>query len=1523
MLPSIFKISKIVSVAFFMVTLISFTTNSSKSLSLEKIYTQTDRPFYFPEETIWFKSYIVDAEHKVSSLSDVMIAELISPKGSIIKKVRISINQGYAYGHFDIKKDWVGGIYTLKMYTHWMKNYGDESFFTKKINIQKVVQPNLLLNLKFEKEGYGKASEVTANFKAKDLKNKPLSNTKITFNVSVKGKKMLSQKNVTDNEGKAKLSFRLPPDLSTTDVILNILIPYQGTTESISRSVPVLLDTVDLQFFPESGNLITGTKNVIAFKAINEFGKPADISGIISDSNGNQITDFSSYHDGMGSFILNPKSNESYYAKITKPFISEKVIALPKAIKNGVRFSVKTDSEKTTLDIFSRSVQTLRLEVSNPSKTLIQQAIDPKQEIVVLDTKNFPIGITKFTLLDKNNTPLAERLVFLNPNKKLNIDICLNKEVYETREKVKVTVKTTDDKGLPIPSNISLAVADNKLLSFADDKQDHIESYLLMSSELKGKIHKPIFYFDPEEQKSQQALDYVMLTHGWRNYIIKNDVTLENATFQPELKSIQSGSVVDLKGRPVKAHILLFDQYGNKALAFDTDNNGNFSFKVGKVSSYTMIAYSDDKRPLKIRKDKRNYKNSSTTRQKGNEIHDSSKKNPFYGVKKPLQKPIKQKARASVALNEDSASLDEVVVTGLGYANKRKMVYSVTVINEEDITSNNIAQLLQGSVSGVQVINADGIYGNASKISIRGATSISGNNQPLIVIDGVPLSNNSIDTIDSDQVQSVTVLKSAIATSLYGYQAGNGVIVITTKNRNYINNTRKKKLNNAKYNNYAFENFYNNRSITNYITKRFYVPVYDGKIEPEKRTDFRQTIYWNPIVQTDEKGEARLEFHNSDAITSFKVTAEGVGYNGLIGQKQKEYSTKKILSLDFKVPNYLAVNDTVVLPIIIKNEASQTIRGVIDLNLPKSIQIIDTLDKEVEISANSSIIKNVRVVPIQKQHKTLINVSVISSGTKDIVSKEVTILSPYFPNELSISGLNNQSFEFDINHVVKNSISAEFTIYTDIVGDVMNGVESMIQKPYGCFEQTSSSTYPNILILKYLKETGKSNIAIEKKAMNFIKEGYKRLIGFETKEGGFEWFGKTPPHETLTAYGILEFTEMKEIYPKVNQKMIQRTVDWLMSRRNGKGGFKKSNQGYDSFASSPTDVANAYIVYALSEAQIPVDIQKEYNFSYQDALQSMDTYKMALLALTSYNLNQPEKASTLITKIKENIDRHSFKELPVSNTITRSYGDSKNIETTAFTLLALMREKELNDTLISQGIEHLVNQRKGGRFGSTQSTCMALKTLIEYTKYNKKKIINSGDTIELTINGKKLSTKLAINKNGKITIDGITDFIIEGTQKVDVNFTNPEVTFPYALNITWDSSLPDSSPMGRVDLKTSITNKNYTVGDNIRMQVNAINTTEKRLPMVTTIIGIPSGASVQPWQLKEILEKQKVAFYEIFDNYLVLYWREFAPSETKTINLDLKADIAGKYQAPASTIYEYYADEYKKWISGNTLEIMK
>jgi hypothetical protein len=1486
---------------------------------LEKIHLHTDRPLYFPGETIWFKAYVVNASHTITNKSEVMYVEIIGPDGSTTKMLKLQIKQGYAYGDIRIKEDWLGGTYQLKAFTNWMRNFGDESYFVKDIIVQKVVKPSLLMELDFEKEGYGKSGNVIANFKVENLKNIPL-NTNISFSVSISGKIYKTETTTTDLEGKAAINFNLPENLNSSDVILNVKVPYKGSFESISRSVPVVLGNVDLQFFPESGKILNNTQNRVAFKAVDEFGKPVDISGRIFNSEDEEISPFSSLHDGMGSFEITPKSDKRYYVRIDSPFKSDARHYLAKAINHGVNFRLETDSVSTVLKLHSTYDKPLRLEVFNGHEYLLKESINPKSKSIVLNTKKYPIGITNFRITDEFQNPLAERIAFINVHKQLKVELEIDQEVYQARSKVRLVIKTSDIHGKAIPANLSVAVADNKLLSYADDKQDHILSNLLLSSELKGKIHEPQFYFDPDEEKSLAALDLVMLTHGWRDYIY-SELNENIGSFKPEFFGLRTGRVVDENNNPVKAKLLLFDNENNTVLDFETNDDGTYFFKKTEDKALTLVAYNEDGEKLYI---KENYDFPTYNIDNSNSIlnikgPEANKFDEFRDHSKENTAKNFVKGNASISLGANFEELDEVVI--VSYGEFERLNSSVRIIRNERNTdfTQSLSNLLQGRITGVQVRNTSTNSPDNTSPLIRSSASVS-NQRPLVVIDGMPYDYDMLKNLDLENFDNITVLKNSLATQLYGAAGSHGVIVMNTKSG--MGNYNKKTLSKPKFNNFAIK-VYNNSPFKGFYRSRlFYTPKYESDSNPDERKDFRQTIYWNPVVQTDKHGKAELNFYTSDAITSFKITAEGIGYNGQVGRHEKSLASKKLLNLDVKLPNYMVLNDTINIPLTITNESDHDIESQLLLELPESLKLIDSLYTQVKMKAKSSEYRTVKVVPQTVVKDTTLKIGISSGDMFDKIQKPFSIISPYFPKVVSISGMQSNAYEFNLENAVEGQISSEFNIYTDIIGDVMDGIEGIIRQPYGCFEQVSSSTYPNILILKYLRTNNKSNKAIEDKAMKFIIDGYDKLVAYETSKDGFEWYGKSPPHEALTAYGLMQFKEMRELYPGVDQDLIRRTIRFLLSRKDGRGGFKQ-NRGKYGFSGVRTAVNNAYIVYAMSEAGVQEEIFEEYETAYDEAIKSEDSYRMALIALASHNFDHSIKFGTLISKLKSQINELGFEDLRVENTITNSYDRSKQIEAASFTLLALMKENNRDNYIISKGIEFIVSNRKNGRFGSTQSTAMAIKALIEYSKGQQRKLLSNPDFVSVKLNHEQIDIGFETEKTkgGKLMIKNIQELLKNGKNIFEVEYSDDAETYPFALNINYDSFLPESNSDRFFNFNTFIEDKIYQTGDNISLKIDVENLKNEDLGMVTAVIGIPSGANLQTWQLKSLIEEQKVAYYEIFDNYLVFYWRNFKAHETKALRLDLKADIPGLYQAPASAVYPYYGDEHKTWIQGNKIKI--
>ncbi len=1491
----------------------------------EKVYVQTDKPFYKPGETIWFNAFVLDANsHQATQLSDVVYVELLDTRGKVASTAELRVAKGTAHGDFKLKAQAPGGIYTIRAYTTWMKNFGKESIFTKELTVQHIITPRLLLNMDFEKEAYGPGDLVTAELRVENLKNEKVGNAEIRFTALVSGREIVNSTATTDDEGLALIQFNLPESLNSADGLINAIVSVNGVEESVARSIPIVLDKINLQFFPEGGHHLLGVESQIAFKAVNEFGKGADVSGIITDEDGREITRFESFHMGMGAFKLTPERGARYFARIESPIGNIDPIPLPKALARGFRLNLtKQDSTELEWSIYAPIHTRAYLIGNSHGEISYAQPLSLMAGLnsVKLDTKDLPVGITAFTLFDGAGTEQCERLVFLNKGKGLRIALKTDQQQYQPREHVRVDIKTTDSAGKPVRANLSLAVVDDQLLSFADDKQDHMLSSLLLSTEVSGEVQEPSFYFDPEEPDADKALDYLLMTQGWRRFTwqeVKD--RSRKIVYIPENITQLGGVVLNKRGVGFATEVTLMEMGGKKRIVkIPTTENGHFLFKN----------IDPEVRVLLLTK-------------KPGEIHLQSHASPFYALKEngkmqigevdndgkgadiegtdPTETTPKKAAGFSLNLEPETTSLSEVVITGMGISTSQSITGSVVSVypGNTDFPVGNVTDILQGQVPGLQIQNQSGNAGSGSQIIIRGQNSFaSGNSQPLYVLDGTPLGSDANvnfmfgSLVGPDDIKSISVLKSAQAMALYGSAAANGVILINTKSGLGYGYYHDRKLRPGKFSSVNVQA----RSFT--ASRRFYVsPPVQRSVA---RNDFRTTIHWEPNVMTDQAGEASIYFYNNDAVSAFRIVAEGFTSNGAIGRKEAVYYTQKPLSVDVKFPEFLGFEDVLKLPVRLKNETASAITGVLKLDLPPGLGSEQRTEQNVRVNAGQTETVYFTVLPRGREGSFPVKLSFRSSRYYDEVQHTFKVRPVGFPVHFSMADKSlDMTVPVDIQDVELNSLKATLTIYPSIINDLFDGAASIFRQPYGCFEQVSSSTYPNILALQFMQESGTVNEEVRSKALTYIADGYDRLTAYEIREGGFEWFGRPPGHEGLSAFGLLQFAEMKKVYPKVSNAMMKRTRNWLLSKRDGKGGFRQ-HRGKYGFSGASKDVTNAYILFALSETGTRNLIQ-EYENSLKEALKSQDMYRMALVAHTAFNLGKTSDYEELIKHFVKTVTDPETTGFQADHSIVRSYGRSLETEIWALWTTALLKNDSPDIRTIEACIQKIARQRKRGGFGSTQATGLALKALTSYAKLVRSE--SQGGEVELLVNHQR-ADRLSYTKDNKEKLQShFQDKLkLNKTNDISVRFNNTTEPLAYALDLQWYTRLPPSSKECQVSLTTSMSRTRVKVNETVRLTARLTNKTAKGIPMTVAVIGIPAGLSLQAWQLKEMKEKEEFDFYEITDGNLVVYYREMGPDEVKTLNLDLKAEVNGAYLGTASSAYLYYTSEYKHYTKGERIVV--
>jgi len=1411
----------------------------------DRIYAQFDKPMYSPGETIWFNIFVRNGlDFSKSDKSDIVNVEFINPKGGIEKSYKVIAQNGVAAANIDLDAELAGGLYKVKVYSEWQKNDANPAIFEKELQVQKLVLPRLKMKLDFLRKAYGAGDEVKFKLNLNTNENQPLAKFNVNTTASLEGVPFETKNATTDENGFVVISFQLPKDLKTNDGLVNVMIDYEGQTESISRSIPIILNNISLEFFPEGGDIVSGLPTKVAFRALNEFGKAADIEGIIVDKRGNKVAEFASFHNGMGAFSFIPQAGETYKAKITTPENINADYALPEALPRGYVLNIsKIEKEQITVQIASTENETLQLIAQVRGNVCYAASVDVKAGVsdIVISTDKFPIGTAQFTLFDSKGVERAERLAFVNKHKQLNIEITTDKEKYLPREEVKMSIKVTDERGMPMPTQLSLAVADDQLLAFADDKSSNILSYMLLEADIKQKVEEPNFYFDPKEEKADQALDYLLMTAGWRRFVWKEvmENAMPNLSFMGE-KAAFGGRILneDSEGfAKVKVEIV-----ETKQVTF-TDANGKFNFNFVDLST-----------PLTIQINSPDNSLNQTT-----QISQYTSNFEIYLIPEQYYK--------NLAIEDMEIENLQEVGMAVGGNNRGN-----NVKKDNGVRKNKVANM------DIDDRRREAPRRNKNEENAPPAIDVA---EPEAEIEDKIVANDEAGELAKEEVWVEDDL--------------------------IIREDKKK----------AWQPIENKT----YIRARKYpeTTYSQAEMNVEMRSDFRSTIYWNPSIETDRNGKATVTFHNSDAITSFCATIEGVGA-GSVGRKEFRYFTQLPVQMTVKIPTELAFGDEFSIPLTLKNNTSSQKKGKITITPPEGLEMLNPKINDIAIAPNSAKTFYLEYRATANAKSGSFTAVFESSGLQDAFTQPMTFVPKGYPVELSFSGKDmEKTYELTISDVVQGSMNAQFTAYPSVINDLLSGIEGILREPYGCFEQTSTSSYPNLLVMRYMEETETYDEKAMARASDLLDKGYKRLVTFETSEKGYEWFGGAPGHEALTAYGLLQFNEMQSVYGGVSKDMVKRTGDWLMSRRDGNGGFMRNSRALDTYGRASAEITNAYIVYSLTEAGYS-GIEKEIEAAVKSAEEIKDPYIIALVANTLLNIKDEKRANSFLSDLMKKQDNNGS-WTGLTQSITSSTGQSLTVETTALVVQAMLKKPAQYGKNIESAVKFIVGSRSSyGAFGSTQATILALKALTDYAKYAK--ATDEAGTIEIFVDNNKVATMdYEAGRRDPIEIKDLAKNFGEGKHKVKVVFKGAKNPLPYSLGINYFTSLPNSAKECKVKLTAKMENKSAKTGETVRLSATLQNVTADGLPMTMAVIGIPGGLTAQPWQLKEMQEKGIFDFYEIRGNKVFCYYRQMLPNETREINFDLKAEIPGKFEAPASYAYLYYTNEFKYWTTTGSIKV--
>ncbi|HAA21841.1 MAG TPA: hypothetical protein DCP28_24875, partial [Cytophagales bacterium] len=917
----------------------------------ERLYLHTDKSLYEPGEVIWINAMLLNrADHTPTTLSDVVHLKLFDPRGQQIDSTAVVVHDGTAKADFQLSSQRPGGLYELRGYTRWMLNEGEDAYFSKRLTVLKTETPRLLMKLDFEREGYGERDTVVAQLKVRSLAGEAAAGATVYANWILRGSMVQKDTLFLDANGEVNLSLLLSDMEQNTVGLLNAVVDFQGTQESISRRIPIPSGSVSIAFFPEGGRYVAGVPARLGFKAVDTYQKGVEVSGEIRTAEGQTVASFESYHQGMGAVAFTPTPNQRYYAHIQKPFPQPRQ-ALPEADMEG--WVLRYDTTKVGAAHFvvhSQAADTAHVVAHSLGVLRYSQAL-PLQAGVTrfnIPLDSFPRGTAVFTLWDADTRlPMCERLVFLDHQKELRVHLETDKPHYQPREEIQVKVRTTDSEGNPVSARLSMAAVDEQVLSFADDKQDNLLTYMLLSSEVKGKIEEPSFYLNPEEPKATMARDYLLMTQGWRGFSYESLWSpIPVVTYPAEQETTINGRLLlsDFR-RGAQGTVYLIEQGGkNRMLPVRTTPAGYFSFRNLDPTILNILAVRKPLIPGMLNDGQVTVQAPTESRRSGGRftpIWESTIPNP-EGVAVATNEATpgpslpEDEFADAMTLEPDVQNLDEVVVVALSTgAQRQDLTGSISLISNEysHLGSQGASNLLAGSAAGIQIRGTSSFSHTAS---IYGSRAV-GMDGPLLIIDGLPVAPENRDQMlsllgtEGQKIEAISVLQGLQATQIYGSRATGGVIVISTSDRN-----PKQPLFDLapRYNTLLLYPKY-------YRVMREFYPVTALKEDADGLNrlaqDRRTTLYWDPSVTTNEQGEATLTFRAGDKESSFALSAEGFTSQGDLGKGETTFGVGLPLSIDVKLPAFLSVNDTLRASVQLRNRTQDTLTTQFSVGAPPEV----------------------------------------------------------------------------------------------------------------------------------------------------------------------------------------------------------------------------------------------------------------------------------------------------------------------------------------------------------------------------------------------------------------------------------------------------------------------------------------------------------------------------------------------------------------------------------------------------------
>lgn len=708
---------------------------------------------------------------------------------------------------------------------------------------------------------------------------------------------------------------------------------------------------------------------------------------------------------------------------------------------------------------------------------------------------------------------------------------------------------------------------------------------------------------------------------------------------------------------------------------------------------------------------------------------------------------------------------------------------------------------------------------------------------------------------------------------------------------------------------------------------------------PRLRDYFPETLVWQPSVETDGRGRAEIKFKLADNITTWKMAVIGSTEDGRIGTAETEFKSFQPFFVEHDPPRVLTEGDEISLPVVVRNYLDRLQKVDLEIKSENWFSLTGPARKQTAVAAGDAARQTFDFRVVSSIDDGRQRITALAGDANDAIEKPVTVHPDGEELSVTAGDLLTSSASLELNlpdTVIANSTRAELKIYPNLMAHATESVEAIMQRPYGCGEQTISSTYPSLLLLRNYKKSGE-DFPLRGRAERYLKSGYTRLLSYRDESGGFAYWTDGTPDIALTAYAIRFLTEAAGVM-ELDQEVIKQARQWLITQQGSDGSWPPNQYGDDP-QNRKRALVTAYIarIIAATEsrllsgmtdgsaaqerAELAASLKHAMEYVGQRSREIDEPYLLASYALALLELRDTARAKPVIDKLRslalsEGVGTYWALE---TNTPFYGWGLAGRVETTALVVQALSRfcgleegNCDANNELVKRGLLFLLKQKdRYGVWYSTQATINVLDTML--TIFATNSAGRGSDTeAQIEINGRVVQTVKIPEMRGPASpiIVPITSFLSNGQNRIEIKrpegraFSSVQALATYY--VPW-TDRRDKSSSTELRLLTRFDKTEGQIGDAITCHVEAERVGFRGYGMLLAEIGLPPGADVDRNSLETARKDWTIMQYDVLPDRIVLYLWPRAGGSKFDFQFRPRFGLAAK-TAP-SVMYDYYNPE--------------